>query len=128
MLVPARFAFGLLAGRPFWALPGNPVSAMVTFEVFLRPAVRKLAGHADLHRRSLARLREPATSSAQITHFFRVRLERSLDDLPEAYLTGPQGSGILSSMVAADALLMVPEGVERLEPGAVVETFPLSGR
>jgi molybdopterin molybdotransferase len=118
-------AFGLLAGKPFWALPGNPVSAMVTFEAFLRPAVRKLAGHERLHVRSSARVREPVISKIGLTHFFRVRLEHSPDGLSDAYLTGPQGSGILSSMTAADALLVVPEGVDRLEAGTIAETMPL---
>ena len=98
---------------------------MVTFEAFLRPAIRKLAGHARLHQRAAARVREPVTSTTDLTHFFRVRLEHSPDGVPGAYLTGPQGSGILSSMAAADALLIGPEGVERLEPGAVAQTIPL---
>ena len=118
-------AFGLLSGKPFWALPGNPVSAMVTFEAFLRPAIRKLAGHTRLHVRASARVREPVVSNPDLTHFFRVRLEHSPGGLSDAYLTGPQGSGILSSMTAADALLIVPEGVERLELGTVAETIPL---
>jgi molybdopterin molybdotransferase len=118
-------AFGLLSGKPFWALPGNPVSAMVTFEAFVRPAIRKLAGHARLHVRASARVRELVVSNADLTHFFRVRLEHSPGGLSDAYLTGPQGSGILSSMTAADALLIVPEGVERLELGKVAETIPL---
>ena len=118
-------AFGLLSGKPFWALPGNPVSAMVTFEAFVRPAIRKLAGHARLHVRASARVRELVVSNAGLTHFFRVRLEHSPGGLSDAYLTGPQGSGILSSMTAADALLIVPEGVERLELGKVAETIPL---
>ena len=118
-------AFGLLSGKPFWALPGNPVSAMVTFEAFLRPASRKLAGHARLHVRASARVQEPVVSKADLTHFFRVRLEHSPDGLSDAHLTGPQGSGILSSMTAADALLIVPEGVEKLELGTVAETIPL---
>jgi molybdopterin molybdotransferase len=118
-------AFGLLSGKPFWALPGNPVSAMVTFEAFVRPAIRKLAGHARLHVRASARVRELVVSNADLTHFFRVRLAHSPGGLSEAYLTGPQGSGVLSSMTAADALLIVPEGVERLELGTVAETIPL---
>ena len=118
-------AFGLLGGKPFWALPGNPVSAMVTFEAFLRPAVRKLAGHTRLSRRSRARLGEPVDSVAGLTHFFRVQLRGESDGLPTAHLTGPQGSGILSSMAAADALLVVPQETERLEAGTIAETIPL---
>ena len=98
---------------------------MVTFEAFLRPAMRKLAGHARLSARSVARVAERIVSVADLTHFLRVRLEHSACDLPEARLTGHQGSGILSSMTAADALLIVPEGVERLDPGDVAETIPL---
>jgi molybdopterin molybdotransferase len=118
-------AFALLAGKPFWALPGNPVSAMVTFEAFVRPSIRKLAGHTDLAKRSKARLGEPVHSVGGMTHFFRARIAASTDDLPTAHLTGPQGSGILSSMAVADALLVVPPAAERLEPGAIVETIPL---
>ena len=42
--------FGLLQGKPFFAMPGNPVSALVSFEVFVRPALRQMAGHSDVHR------------------------------------------------------------------------------
>lgn len=118
--------FGRLAGRPFWGLPGNPVSAMVTFEVFLRPALRKLAGHRRLETpRIAARARKAITSSADLTHFYRVRLSYAGRELPEAELTGPQGSGILTSMSAADGLLVVPEGVAEVEAGEVVTVIPV---
>lgn len=120
--------FGLLGGRPFWGLPGNPVSAMVTFEVFLRPALRKMMGHRHPEApRVLARARKAISSSAELTHFYRVRLSRRAGDLPAAELTGPQGSGILTSMSAADGLLIVPEGVSEVQVGETVEVIPLPG-
>jgi len=120
--------FGLLGGRPFWGLPGNPVSAMVTFEVFLRPALRKMMGHRDPEApRVLARARKAISSSSDLTHFYRVRLSRVAAGYPEVELTGPQGSGILTSMSEADGLLIVPEGVVEVEAGEIVEVVPLPG-
>jgi molybdopterin molybdotransferase len=120
--------FGLLGGRPFWGLPGNPVSAMVTFEVFLRPAIRKMAGHREPEvPRIRARARKAISSSADLTHFYRVTLSRVAGDLPEVELTGPQGSGILTSMSAADGLLVVPEGVSEIPAGAIVDVIPIPG-
>jgi len=120
--------FGLWRGRPFWGLPGNPVSAMVTFEVFLRPALRKMMGHARPESpRLLARARKAISSSAELTHFYRVHLRPVAGSLPEAELTGPQGSGILTSMSAAQGLLIVPEGVIEVAAGEVVEVIPLPG-
>lgn len=123
--------FGLLGGRPFWGLPGNPVSSMVTFEVFLRPAVRRLAGHRRLLRRRIrARARHEIVTKGDLTYFYRVKIEApdpggAGEILPCISLTGPQGSGILTSMAAADGLLVVPEGVERLAPGDTAEVIPL---
>lgn len=120
--------FGLLGGRPFWGLPGNPVSAMVTFEVFLRPAMRKMMGHRNLEApRILARAKKAISSSADLTHFYRVRLSRVSGGLPEVELTGPQGSGILTSMSAAHGLLIVSEGVSEVSAGEIVEVMPLPG-
>lgn len=114
-------------GRPFLGLPGNPVSAVVTAELLVRPAVRRMAGHAALRRRVWrARLAESVTAAPGLTHFYRARLEEDGGPLPRARLTGPQGSGILTSLTAADALLRVDEGVERLDEGSVVEVIPLS--
>jgi molybdopterin molybdotransferase len=118
--------FGVLDGRPVFGLPGNPVSAMVTFHVFVRPALRALAGHSRVLRRTLrARAAEDISSPEQLTHFFRVQLEPRADGGYDARLTGPQGSGILSSMVSADALAIVPEGRMIVERGESVEVIPL---
>jgi molybdopterin molybdotransferase len=121
--------FGLLPGaRPYWGLPGNPVSAMVTFEVFVRPALRKMAGHRALERRTIpARTRSEIRTRSDLTHFLRVVLrdEGGPADPPTVELTGPQGSGILTSMTAADALLPVPEGTGALPAGTPVSVLPL---
>lgn len=120
------FTFGLLRGRPVFALPGNPVSAMVTFEVFARPALDRMQGLADPRRpRTPVRAAERIRTKPGFTHFLRCRLEPHADGVPRARLTGPQGSGILTSMVAADALLVVPEEVGVLEPGDPAEAIPL---
>ncbi len=121
------FAFGLLPGaRPVFGLPGNPVSALVTFEVLVRPALRRMAGHARLERRRrLAELAEDVRGEARLTHFFRVRLAERQEAVPLARLTGPQGSGILSSVARADGLLILPEGVETLPAGSRAGVIPL---
>ena len=112
----APVVFGLWRGIPWLGLPGNPVSSMVTFELFARPAIRRLLGHSRPFRKTItARTAEPIGLQAPLKHFLRVVLEES-DTEPVARLTGPQGSGILTSMVRANALLVVPE--DRLEVAA----------
>ena len=121
----APVGFGLLNGIPWVGLPGNPVSAMVTFELFVRPAIRKMCGHALPFRRAVpVRLTEPVTVKPRLQHFLRA-VVRDGDNGPEARLTGPQGSGILTSMVLADALLVLPEGQFQTPAGAVVQAIRL---
>jgi molybdopterin molybdotransferase len=106
----APVAFGVWRGVPWLGLPGNPVSTMVAFELLGRPAIRTLLGHSRPFRRPImVRTAEPIELQARLTHFLRVVLEDSAED-SVACLTGPQGSGILMSMVKANALLVVPEG------------------
>ena len=119
-------ALNMLEDRPVWSLPGNPVSAMVTFEIFLRPAIRKMAGHARLLPRLLrCRTGEAMRSVVELTHFLRVTIDPATGDLPRVALTGPQGSGILTSMSEADGLAIVPEGVGELAAGSPVDVVPL---
>ncbi len=114
----APVGFGRVKGLPWIGLPGNPVSTMVTFELFVRPAIRRMLGHREPFRRTIpVRAGEPMETPSRLQHFLRVRLESDDDGLPTAYLTGPQGSGILTSMSKADALLVVPEERERVAPG-----------
>jgi molybdopterin molybdotransferase len=117
--------FGLLGDRPYWGLPGNPVSAMVTFEVMLRPAILRLAGRGSVRRpRRMARAGERITTGSELTFFYRVTVEET-DGAPVVRLTGPQGSGILTSMTAAHALAVIPEGVSIIEAGEPIEILPL---
>lgn len=121
----APVGFGLLRGTPWLGLPGNPVSTAVTFELFARPAIRKMLGHARLFRRLLqVRAAETITVTAALTHFLRadVRMERGE---MFARLTGPQGSGLLSSMARANALLVVPAERSPIAAGGWVDAMLL---
>ncbi len=109
----APVAFGIWGNIPWIGLPGNPVSTMVTFELFVRPTLRVMLGHSSPFRRTVTvRVGEPVTVHAKLRHFLRVVVEEQ-DGGSVARLTGPQGSGILTSMARANALLIVPE--DRLE-------------
>lgn len=122
----APVGFGRYSGTPWIGLPGNPVSTMVAFELFVRPAIRKLAGHRRLFRRAvLVRLAERAETPGSLTHFLRVTLGEPDEGLPSARLTGSQSSGVLSSMAKADALLIVPEHTEVVEPGTALPAIVL---
>jgi len=113
--------FGTIAGRPTFGLPGNPVSSMVSFEQFVRPSLLKMMGHKNLFRPAVeAVLKEDINKKAGRRHFMRARV--SLEE--GRYMvttTGPQGSGILDSMVEANALLIVPEEVTDIKAGETVQ-------
>lgn len=111
--------FGSAGGRPIFGLPGNPVSAMVTFELFVRPALRKMAGHLALHRPTVrARALSPIPNPGQRRGYLRVSV--IADALGYAVrLTGNQGSAILTSMVAADGLAVVPPNTTIPQGGEV---------
>jgi molybdopterin molybdotransferase len=111
-----------------FGLPGNPVSSFVTFELFVRPVLRRLAGHADLSGRELvrARLTEPVSKGHARRAFLRVRLGRDgQGGLWEASLAGGQGSHVLSALVAAEGLAIVHEDVDELPAGAMVDVIRL---
>jgi len=106
----APVGFGQVRGIPWIGLPGNPVSVMVTFELFVRPTIRRLLGLTRVHRRPVqVTLEEPVSIGAKLTHFYRAIVAPRADGTLGARLTGPQGSGILTSMSLANALLVVPE-------------------
>lgn len=123
-------AFGTidaLGGIPWFGLPGNPVSAMVTFELFVRPALLRMAGHRAVYRPVVrARLEEGFETRASLTHFLRARMQRDRDGW-SASLTGAQGSNLLTSMVAADALVVIPEGIASVPAGGEVNAVLLGG-
>lgn len=119
------FNFGMLNGIPWIGLPGNPVSSLVTFELFARPAIRRLRGHPLPFRRAVTvRTAVALTLGPPLRHFLRVTLSEH-DGALVARLTGPQSSGVLSSMARADALLIVPEDRPEVPAGASLEAIVL---
>ena len=126
----APLGFGTLFDVPWLGLPGNPVSALVTFELFGRPLLRTLGGHRRPHRRTIpVVLAEPIELGAPLTHFMRVVLDDAAraDGLPTARLTGAQSSGMLTSMGTADALMIVPHEPAIVSAGTVLHAIPLDG-
>lgn len=126
---PAKpFAFGLLDGVPVFGLPGNPVSSLVSFELLARPALRRAAGHVDIHRR-----RVRAVSDEDLrrrpdgkTHFVRVTLSQD-DRLGfRVRSAGGQGSHQMTALAAADGLAVLPDG-DGVAAGADVEVILLDG-
>jgi molybdopterin molybdotransferase len=100
--------FGSMGRSLVFGLPGNPVSAMVTFELFVRPAMLRMSGHRVIERPTLAaRARSPISNPGHRRGYLRVQLRRQGDGF-DAELTGDQGSAILRSMTLADGLAVVP--------------------
>jgi molybdopterin molybdotransferase len=113
-----RFEEG--SGPLVFGLPGNPVSAMVTFEQYIRPAIRKATGHSAWFRPVLrARLTETLTKKAGRLHFVRVRLAERNGRI-EATSTGNQSSGVLRSMSLAQGLMVFPADATEMKAGAEV--------
>jgi molybdenum cofactor synthesis domain-containing protein len=116
--------FATVDGKPCFAMPGFPVSALVSFEVFARPALLKMAGHIHIYRpREKATLTHPISHDPDRTEFQRVVLTRRFDGTLEASTTGFQGSGRLLSMVEANGLIRLPESQAHFETGVVVEAM-----
>ena len=108
---------------PVLGMPGNPVSVMVSFEVFARPAILTMLGVSDLEKPLVdAVLTEEIRSKDERRHFVRVRLERDGDGY-RALLTGAQGSGILTSMVKANGLAIIPEDWTSAPAGSRVKAM-----
>lgn len=118
-------AFGRIGDVPVIGLPGNPVSALVTFELFARPMLRAMLGlSGDGRLRVAARATEAIRKDPARRAFLRVRVERSEDGY-RASSAGGQGSSQLLSLATANALLVVPEGVPSTEPGGEYEAMLL---
>ncbi len=109
-------AFGQVGGVPFFGLPGNPVSAMVTFDVFVRPTLLKLGQRTDHVTTIDATVGEDLHSDGR-RGYVRVILKRETDGWI-ARTTGTQSSGALSSMMLADGLMTIPEDVKFLPAGS----------
>ena len=113
-------AYGIADGKPIFGLPGNPVSSLVVFELFVRPALLKMAGHRALLRPIFkAVLSESITNRDGRVNYMRAILKAS-DGQYTAETTGPQGSGILHSLVLANGLITIPAGVT-LDAGETVD-------
>jgi molybdopterin molybdotransferase len=113
-------AFGFIKGIPVFGLPGNPVSSTITFEEFVRPALLKMQGARDLFRPTVeAILAEGFSKKKGLRYFVRARIEMKNGKF-FARLTGPQGSGIIHSLVLADGIIVVPEQIVRLKKGQTV--------
>jgi molybdopterin molybdotransferase len=115
--------FWTLQGRPFFGIPGNPVSAIVMAELYLKPAIHKMMGHPNfVHRRVIARLDGGYRKSGEDgkRHFLRVIANEGRDGWV-ARLSGPQGSAQLTTSCAANALAMIPEDRAEIKDGGEVE-------
>ena len=116
-------AYGKYAGVPYLGLPGNPVSAMVSFERFARAAILKMAGHTRLLRPQISvRLLDNIQSDGRES-YVRAVVERNETGEYVATTTGSQGSHIMTSLVQANALLIVPEGVKYMGAGETVTAW-----
>jgi molybdopterin molybdotransferase len=106
------FTFAVWEGKPIFALPGNPISCMVTFELFVRPALRKMQGYCNLlHPEITATATQAIVNTDRRPAYLRVILTQT-DAGYAARLTGDQGSAMLHSMISADGLAFVPGETE----------------
>ena len=118
-------AFGVLSGKPVFGLPGNPVSTMVSFELFVRPSLLKMQGHENLFRTMVeARLLHPLTKSPERRHYVRSIVYRDGGEWAVRAIEA-QGSNILHSMVRANALVVFPEYETELAAGGRVQVILL---
>jgi molybdopterin molybdotransferase len=114
-------AFGTFAGDagrvPHIGFPGNPVSSMISFELFARPAIFKMMGKTGWQRPTLRVVVEDRIANRDRRRIFARAVVSERDGRYYASLTGPQGSGVLTSMMIANALAIVPEDVPEVRPG-----------
>jgi molybdopterin molybdotransferase len=118
-------AFGVVGTVPWIGLPGNPVSSMVTFELLVRPAIRKMLGLSQPFRNAVTvRMLEPYRSGTSRSDFVRAVVDLQ-DGEFVASTTGAQGSGILTSMAKANALLIIPGDAHQVAAGDEVRALLL---
>ncbi len=120
---PAKpFAYGRIGATPFFGLPGNPVSVMVAFEQFVRPALLKMMGATKLFRpRIRGTLAEPVSTDPEKTVFLRMAVHPERRGGWRAAPAGGQGSHVLSALASADGFAVIPRGVADVEAGAEVD-------
>jgi len=117
--------FATVGGVPLIGLPGNPVSTLVAFELFVRPALLKLQGRTDLERPRLTAIaEEPLHNPPHLEQYFR-GIARHDGARLLVRLTGDQGSHVLRSMADANCLVVVPLGTSEVAAGSPVEILPL---
>ena len=109
--------------QPIFGLPGNPVSALVGAEVFVRPALRKLAGHPEPLRPRLRVVLDHAITPGDRPEFQRATVRQGADGRLHAATTGAQASSRLASLVGANALLALPGQIEPFEAGQEIEAI-----
>ncbi|MBC8231468.1 molybdopterin molybdotransferase MoeA, partial [bacterium] len=115
-------AFGVVDGKPIFGLPGNPVSSLVVFELFVRPALLKMSGYTDIFRPTFKAIMEnKVTNNSGRVHYARAIIEKR-NSKYYAKTTGSQSSGILLSLVLATGLIIIPVDVT-LEPGDEVDAL-----
>jgi molybdopterin molybdotransferase len=127
-LRPAKpFVFGVVRGTAVFGLPGNPVSALAAYEVFVRPALLAMQGRGGDRPRQQAQLTEPFSQPPGRLHLVRghcwVRGDRRL-----VRPVGAQGAGMVHALAAANAWMVVPPEVEHLPAGSLVEVWPMLER
>ncbi len=122
----APLAFGELDGKPWIGVSGNPVSAMVTFEMFVRPVIRRMLGFRSIFRETIAvRLARPISIAAPLMHFIRAVISVDANGEYVAEPAGSQSSSVLTAMARANALLILPGDRLDLEAGQVFRALPL---
>lgn len=117
--------FGLVGTVPVFSLPGNPVASMVTFELFVRPALLKMTGRSEWFRPRLQAVLQDEVRKRQGVRTFLRGILQQAGDQATVTTTGPQGSGILRSMSLANCLIDLPEDVEHLRVGEPVTVMLL---
>jgi molybdopterin molybdotransferase len=123
----APLAFGRLHGSPWLGLSGNPVSAMITFDLFARPLIRTMCGHKNIFPRTIeATIEDRIELGAKLTHFLRAIVRRNDDGTWSATLAGSQSSAVLTAMANANALIVIPHDQPVTEPGSIVRAIPIS--
>ncbi len=116
---------GIVRNIPHLGLPGNPVSSMVTFELFVRPAILKMMGKKNLAKPTIEAVLEGSVVNSDGRRILARAVVKERDGGYFAQLTGPQGSGILTSMSLANGLVIIPEDKAGMEAGDVVQVIML---